>query len=208
MIVSLINGFVFLFYSCNTTAKPPTTIKVLLLGGDWLEGAVLRHYVDLLGVKPPDWVNHLRFYIVPIGTINFPFRLTSSTNKRCLIGRRFQLSFTIFVWSWLSVRSVVRCRLVATTLWTGCLIRSGRYFRSNESYTNLFAHRWSMHSDTDSRGNGKLQGRGFMSSVCTIHKCKLEIGHFLLQTMWLCFYCCCNWFRMSKLGAQILISCR
>lgn len=57
------------FYSCNTTAKPPTTIKVLLLGGDWLEGAVLRHYVDLLGVKPPDWVNHLRFYIVPIGNI-------------------------------------------------------------------------------------------------------------------------------------------
>ncbi|KAG4067941.1 hypothetical protein HA402_010627 [Bradysia odoriphaga] len=53
---------------CNTTAKPPTTIKVLLLGGDWLEGAVLRHYVDLLGVKPPDWVNHLRFYIVPIGS--------------------------------------------------------------------------------------------------------------------------------------------
>lgn len=57
----------FFFTSCNTTAKPPTTIKVLLLGGDWLEGAVLRHYVDLLGVRPPDWVNHIRFYIVPIG---------------------------------------------------------------------------------------------------------------------------------------------
>lgn len=57
----------FFLYSCNTTAKPPTTIKVLLLGGDWLEGAVLRHYVDLLGVRPPDWVNHIRFYIVPIG---------------------------------------------------------------------------------------------------------------------------------------------
>lgn len=53
--------------SCNTTAKPPTTVKVLLLGGDWLQGAVLRHYVDLLGVRPPDWVNHIRFYIVPVG---------------------------------------------------------------------------------------------------------------------------------------------
>lgn len=62
----------YVFYSCNTTAKPPTTIKVLLLGGDWLEGAVLRHYVDLLGVRPPDWVNHIRFYIVPIGEKQYP----------------------------------------------------------------------------------------------------------------------------------------
>lgn len=37
-----------------------------MLGGDWLQGAVLRHYVDLLGVRPPDWVNHVRFYIVPL----------------------------------------------------------------------------------------------------------------------------------------------
>lgn len=58
------------FFSCNTTAKPPTTIKVLLLGGDWLQGSVLRHYVDLLGVRPPDWVNHIRFYVVPIGKPN------------------------------------------------------------------------------------------------------------------------------------------
>lgn len=58
---------VFFFISCNTTAKPPTQIKVLLLGGDWLQGSVLRHYVDLLGIRPPDWVNHIRFYIVPIG---------------------------------------------------------------------------------------------------------------------------------------------
>lgn len=62
---------IFRFYfctscSCNTTAKPLTTIKVLLIGGDWLQGAVLRHYVDLLGVRPPDWVHHLRFYIVPL----------------------------------------------------------------------------------------------------------------------------------------------
>lgn len=58
--------FFFVFISCNSTAKPPTTIKVLLVGGDWLQGAVLRHYVDLLAVRPPDWVNHIRFYIVPI----------------------------------------------------------------------------------------------------------------------------------------------
>lgn len=39
-----------------------------MLGGDWLQGSVLRHYVDLLSNRPPDWVNHLRFYIVPIGS--------------------------------------------------------------------------------------------------------------------------------------------
>ena len=55
-------------YSCNSTAKPPSTVKVLLIGGDWLQGSVLRHYVDLLGSRPPDWVNHIRFFIVPIGS--------------------------------------------------------------------------------------------------------------------------------------------
>ncbi|KAL9892187.1 phosphofurin acidic cluster sorting protein KrT95D isoform 1-T3 [Glossina fuscipes fuscipes] len=52
---------------CNSNAKPPTTVKILLIGGDWLQGATLRHYVELMGVRPPDWLNHLRFYIVPIG---------------------------------------------------------------------------------------------------------------------------------------------
>uniref|UniRef100_A0A182TJ53 Phosphofurin acidic cluster sorting protein 2 n=1 Tax=Anopheles melas TaxID=34690 RepID=A0A182TJ53_9DIPT len=53
---------------CNSTAKPPTTVKLVLVGGDWLQGAVLRHYVELLGIRPPDWVNHIRFYIVPLGS--------------------------------------------------------------------------------------------------------------------------------------------
>ncbi|XP_065372079.1 phosphofurin acidic cluster sorting protein 2 isoform X3 [Calliphora vicina] len=53
---------------CNSNAKPPTTVKILLIGGDWLQGAALRHYVELLGVRPPDWLNHLRFYIIPIGS--------------------------------------------------------------------------------------------------------------------------------------------
>ncbi|KRF83793.1 phosphofurin acidic cluster sorting protein 2 isoform X2 [Drosophila virilis] len=52
---------------CNSNAKPPHTVKVLLIGGDWLQGATLRHYVELMGVRPPDWLNHLRFYLVPIG---------------------------------------------------------------------------------------------------------------------------------------------
>lgn len=58
----------YYIFSCNSNAKPPSTVKVLLVGGDWLQGAVLRHYVELLGIRPPDWVNHIRFYIVPIGS--------------------------------------------------------------------------------------------------------------------------------------------
>lgn len=59
---------VLLYFSCNSTAKPPSTVKVILFGGDWLQGAVLRHYVELLGSRPPDWVNHIRFYIIPLGS--------------------------------------------------------------------------------------------------------------------------------------------
>lgn len=29
---------------------------------------MLRHYVELLGSRPPDWLNHIRFFIVPIGS--------------------------------------------------------------------------------------------------------------------------------------------
>lgn len=68
---------------CNSTAKPPATIKVLLLGGDWLQGSVLRHYVDLLGVRPPDWVNHLRFYMVPIGTSSISRYLSAVDQSYC-----------------------------------------------------------------------------------------------------------------------------
>lgn len=53
---------------CNSTAKPPTIVKVLLLGGDWLQGLVLRHYVELLAARPPDWINHIRFFIVSFGS--------------------------------------------------------------------------------------------------------------------------------------------
>lgn len=65
-----------MFCSCNSNAKPPTTVKILLIGGDWLQGAVLRHYVELMGVRSPDWLNHLRFYIVPVGNSNIARHLS------------------------------------------------------------------------------------------------------------------------------------
>lgn len=71
----------FLLHSCNSTAKPPSTVKILLLGGDWLQGSTLRHYVELLGSRPPDWLNHIRFFIVPIGLSGIARYLSSLDNS-------------------------------------------------------------------------------------------------------------------------------
>lgn len=51
---------------------------MVLVGGDWLQGAALRHYVDLLGVRPPDWANHIRYYIVPIGKHRYKIYLSGN----------------------------------------------------------------------------------------------------------------------------------
>ncbi|GLV43335.1 Krueppel target at 95D [Carabus blaptoides fortunei] len=52
---------------CNSSAKPPNPIKLVLVGGDFIVSSCLRHYVDLLSAKPPDWQGYMRFYVVPLG---------------------------------------------------------------------------------------------------------------------------------------------
>ncbi|XP_026689168.1 phosphofurin acidic cluster sorting protein 1 [Diaphorina citri] len=54
--------------SCNTNPKPPTQIKIILIGTDSFYNSVLRHYVDQLSYKPPDWQTYIKFYMVPIFT--------------------------------------------------------------------------------------------------------------------------------------------
>lgn len=58
---------IFIF-SCNSSAKPPSPIKVVIAGGDSFINAVLRHYVDLLSFRPPDWQNYMKFLVVPLGS--------------------------------------------------------------------------------------------------------------------------------------------
>jgi len=53
---------------CNTNIAPPTVMKVALCGSDSFLNSMLRPYVELLSGKPPDWQNHILFYIVPLGT--------------------------------------------------------------------------------------------------------------------------------------------
>lgn len=55
-------------FSCNSSAKPPAPIKVIIAGGDSFINAVLRHYVDLLSFRPPDWQNYMKFLVVPLGS--------------------------------------------------------------------------------------------------------------------------------------------
>ncbi|KAE8741041.1 hypothetical protein FOCC_FOCC013453 [Frankliniella occidentalis] len=52
---------------CNSSAKAPTPMRVLLIGGDPFVHSVLRCYVEQLSIKPPDWQNYLRFLFVPLG---------------------------------------------------------------------------------------------------------------------------------------------
>eukprot|EP00058_Branchiostoma_floridae_P027747 XP_002613238.1 hypothetical protein BRAFLDRAFT_73177 [Branchiostoma floridae] len=40
---------------------------VVLVGGESYVHAILRPYVDQFSQKPPDWQNHIKFYIVPLG---------------------------------------------------------------------------------------------------------------------------------------------
>lgn len=52
---------------CNSSAKAPTPLRVLLIGGDPFVHSVLRCYVEQLSFKPPEWQNYLRFLYVPLG---------------------------------------------------------------------------------------------------------------------------------------------
>ncbi|XP_069681566.1 phosphofurin acidic cluster sorting protein 2 isoform X2 [Periplaneta americana] len=62
---------------CNSNAKPPPPIKVLLAGSDSFVNSVLRNYVDQLSFKPPDWQNYIKFLIVPLGNNSLARYLSS-----------------------------------------------------------------------------------------------------------------------------------
>uniref|UniRef100_A0A1B6CBC7 Phosphofurin acidic cluster sorting protein 2 n=1 Tax=Clastoptera arizonana TaxID=38151 RepID=A0A1B6CBC7_9HEMI len=53
---------------CNSNPKPPSQIKLLLAGSDSFINCVLRHYVEQLSSKPPDWQTYIRFLVVPLGS--------------------------------------------------------------------------------------------------------------------------------------------
>ncbi|XP_011503606.1 PREDICTED: phosphofurin acidic cluster sorting protein 2 [Ceratosolen solmsi marchali] len=70
---------------CNSSAKPPTPIKVVTAGGDGFVNTVLRHYVDLLSFKSPDWQSYLRFFVVPLGSNSLAWYLASVDARYSLL---------------------------------------------------------------------------------------------------------------------------
>ena len=48
---------------CNTNVAPPTVMRVGLIGSDAFLNSMLRPYVELFSGKPPDWQNHILFYV-------------------------------------------------------------------------------------------------------------------------------------------------
>jgi hypothetical protein len=53
---------------CNTNIAPPNVTKVGLVGSDSFLNSMIRPYVELMSGKPPDWQNHLLFYVIPLGS--------------------------------------------------------------------------------------------------------------------------------------------
>lgn len=55
---------------CNTQAtQQAPSVKVALVGSDIFVNSVLRPYVDLFSVRPPDWQGYLKFFIIPLGKV-------------------------------------------------------------------------------------------------------------------------------------------
>ncbi|KAK4316071.1 hypothetical protein Pmani_012715 [Petrolisthes manimaculis] len=52
---------------CNSNLKSRGPMKVVVVGSDLYISSVLRPYVDQFSSKPPDFQNHIRFLIIPLG---------------------------------------------------------------------------------------------------------------------------------------------
>ncbi|XP_042154194.1 phosphofurin acidic cluster sorting protein 1-like isoform X2 [Oncorhynchus tshawytscha] len=53
---------------CNCNSSMPRPVKVAVVGSQSYLGAVLQFFVTQLASKTSDWLNHLRFLVVPLGS--------------------------------------------------------------------------------------------------------------------------------------------
>uniref|UniRef100_A0A8C4H9G4 Phosphofurin acidic cluster sorting protein 1 n=1 Tax=Dicentrarchus labrax TaxID=13489 RepID=A0A8C4H9G4_DICLA len=52
---------------CNCNSSMPRAVKVAAVGGQSYLGAILQFFVTQLANKTSDWLNHMRFLVVPLG---------------------------------------------------------------------------------------------------------------------------------------------
>ncbi|XP_026879366.2 phosphofurin acidic cluster sorting protein 1a isoform X3 [Electrophorus electricus] len=53
---------------CNCNSIMPKPVKVVVVGGQSYLGAILRFFVSQLANKMSDWLSHIRFLVVPLGS--------------------------------------------------------------------------------------------------------------------------------------------
>ncbi|XP_072356474.1 phosphofurin acidic cluster sorting protein 1-like isoform X3 [Scyliorhinus torazame] len=67
------------FCNCNSQMPPP--VKVAVAGDQSFLSTILRFFVEQLASKTPDWLNYIRFLIVPLGSHPLAKYLASVDNK-------------------------------------------------------------------------------------------------------------------------------
>lgn len=55
--------------SCNCNSSVPRPVKIAAVGGQSYLGAILCFFVTQLANKTSDWLNHMRFLVVPLGEL-------------------------------------------------------------------------------------------------------------------------------------------
>ncbi|GAA6066524.1 phosphofurin acidic cluster sorting protein 1 isoform X2, partial [Tachysurus ichikawai] len=53
---------------CNCNSSMPRPVKVAVVGAQSYLGAILQFFVSQLANKTSDWLNHMRFLVVPLGS--------------------------------------------------------------------------------------------------------------------------------------------
>ncbi|XP_078069636.1 phosphofurin acidic cluster sorting protein 2-like [Mustelus asterias] len=67
------------FCNCNSQMPPP--VKVAVAGDQTFLSTILRFFVEQLASKTPDWLNYIRFLIIPLGSHPLAKYLASVDNK-------------------------------------------------------------------------------------------------------------------------------
>uniref|UniRef100_A0A8C6VAD9 Phosphofurin acidic cluster sorting protein 2-like n=1 Tax=Naja naja TaxID=35670 RepID=A0A8C6VAD9_NAJNA len=60
---------------CNCNSHMPPPVKVAVAGDQSYLSIILRFFVEQLASKTPDWLNYLRFLVVPLDTVDIPGRV-------------------------------------------------------------------------------------------------------------------------------------
>uniref|UniRef100_A0AAY5EBR5 Phosphofurin acidic cluster sorting protein 1 n=1 Tax=Electrophorus electricus TaxID=8005 RepID=A0AAY5EBR5_ELEEL len=70
---------------CNCNSLMPRPVKVAVVGPQSYLGAILQFFVSQLANKTSDWLNHMRFLVVPLGSHPVAKHLGALDNRYCSV---------------------------------------------------------------------------------------------------------------------------